>query len=71
MRGAYRSFPLEDLVKEAKQLVATGVKELILVAQETTLYGTDLYGKKQIGTLLDLLNQLDDAGMDSDFILLS
>lgn len=59
MRGAYRSFPLEDLVKEAKQLVSTGVKELILVAQETTLYGTDLYGKKQIGTLLDLLNQLD------------
>ena len=59
MRGSYRSFPIEDLLKEAQILVSAGVKELILVAQETTLYGVDLYGKKQIGSLLDQLNQLE------------
>ncbi|MBP7321265.1 MAG: MiaB/RimO family radical SAM methylthiotransferase, partial [Lachnospiraceae bacterium] len=59
MRGSYRSFPLEELMKEAQKLISNGVKELILVAQETTLYGTDLYGKKQISVLLDQLNQLE------------
>lgn len=43
---------MEDLVQEAKQLVASGVKELILVAQETTLYGVDLYGEKRLPELL-------------------
>ena len=45
IRGPYRSVPMEELLKEAEALVENGVSELILVAQETTLYGTDLYGK--------------------------
>lgn len=52
LRGNYRSFPMERLVKEAEELAEQGVKELILVAQETTLYGTDLYGKKSLHLLL-------------------
>ena len=47
IRGTFRSVPMEDLVEEAKYLVSQGVKELILVAQETTLYGVDLYGEKK------------------------
>ena len=46
------AFPMERLVKEAEELAEQGVKELILVAQETTLYGTDLYGKKSLHLLL-------------------
>ena len=46
VRGNYRSVPMERLIKEAQELADQGVKELILVAQETTLYGKDLYGKK-------------------------
>ncbi len=52
VRGNYRSVPMDDLVCEAKQLVASGVKEIILVAQETTLYGVDLYGEKSLPELL-------------------
>lgn len=52
VRGNYRSIPIESLLEEAKQLVEFGAKELILVAQETTLYGTDLYGKKSLPKLL-------------------
>ncbi|MCR5459877.1 MAG: 30S ribosomal protein S12 methylthiotransferase RimO [Acetatifactor sp.] len=55
VRGGYRSIPMETLVKQAEELAEKGVKELILVAQETTLYGVDLYGKK---TLPELLRQL-------------
>ena len=58
IRGNFRSVPMESLVKEAEELVAQGVKELILVAQETTLYGQDLYGKKSLPQLLDKLNQI-------------
>lgn len=58
VRGSFRSVPLEDLVEEAKALVAGGVKEIILVAQETTLYGKDLYGKKSLPELLHALNQI-------------
>ena len=58
IRGDYRSVPLEELVEQAKELASMGVKELILVAQETTLYGLDLYGKKSLGKLLDELNQI-------------
>ena len=47
VRGRYRSVPLEELVTSAKELVAGGVKELILVAQETTLYGVDLVWRKK------------------------
>ncbi len=58
VRGGYRSVPLEELVAQAKELAADGVKELILVAQETTLYGMDLYGEKSLHRLLDALNQI-------------
>ena len=52
IRGTYRSVPMEELLEEAKYLVSQGVKELILVAQETTLYGVDLYGEKSLHKLL-------------------
>ena len=48
LRGNFRSVPMEALVEEARDLVEQGVKELILVAQETTVYGQDLYGKKSL-----------------------
>ncbi len=59
VRGHYRSVPMEELVEKAKELVKQGVRELILVAQETTLYGMDLYGEKMLHRLLDELNQID------------
>ena len=52
IRGNYRSVPMDRLIKEAKGLAEKGVKELILVAQETTLYGKDLYGEKSLHRLL-------------------
>ena len=52
IRGNFRSVPMERLLKEAQSLVDQGVKELILVAQETTLYGKDLYGEKSLPKLL-------------------
>lgn len=52
VRGDYRSVPMEDLIEEAKQLVDDGVVELMLVAQETTLYGVDIYGEKRLPMLL-------------------
>ena len=58
VRGRYRSFPMEQLLDEAARLAEGGVKELILVAQETTLYGTDLYGEKSLHTLLKKLCQI-------------
>lgn len=55
VRGNYRSVPIESLVEEAQRLAEQGVKELILVAQETTLYGMDLYGQKMLSELLHRL----------------
>ena len=52
IRGNFRSVPMERLLKEAQELADQGVKELILVAQETTLYGKDLYGEKSLHVLL-------------------
>lgn len=52
IRGNFRSVPMERLLKEAEELVEQGVKELILVAQETTLYGKDIYGEKSLHILL-------------------
>lgn len=52
VRGNFRSIPMESLIAEAKQLVEFGAKEIILVAQETTLYGMDLYGEKSLPKLL-------------------
>ena len=59
IRGNYRSVPMEKLIEEAKSLVDQGVKEIILVAQETTLYGVDLYGEKTLPKLLHELNRID------------
>ena len=58
IRGSYRSVPMERLLKEAQDLADQGVKELILVAQETTLYGVDLYGKKSLHILLKKLCEI-------------
>ena len=58
VRGGYRSVPMESLLMEAKELADGGVKELILVAQETTLYGVDLYGRKMLPQLLHELAQI-------------
>lgn len=55
IRGAHRSRPIDELVTEAKQLVAQGVKELILIAQDTTYYGLDLYHRRALDTLLERL----------------
>ena len=55
IRGAYRSVPMDELVKEAEYLADNGVKELIIVAQEITVYGKDLYGEKKLQELLHRL----------------
>lgn len=55
IRGAHRSRPIDDLVSEAKQLVASGVKELIVISQDTTYYGLDLYHRRALGELLNRL----------------
>lgn len=52
IRGSYRSVPMERLLEEAEELAGQGVRELILVAQETTLYGKDIYGEKKLPELL-------------------
>ena len=59
VRGHYRSIPMESLLAEARKLVEFGAKELILVAQETTLYGKDLYGEKSLPRLLHELCKID------------
>ncbi len=58
LRGSYRSVPMEQLEEEARMLAERGVRELILVAQETTLYGVDLYGKKSLPKLLHRLARI-------------
>jgi ribosomal protein S12 methylthiotransferase len=60
LRGNFRSVPMERLVQEAKELAEGGVRELILVAQETTLYGVDLYGEKSLHVLLKKLCEIDE-----------
>ena len=59
VRGNFRSVPMEQLLKEAKELAEGGVKELILVAQETTVYGQDIYGEKSLHRLLKELCKID------------
>lgn len=59
IRGNFRSVPMEQLLKEAKELAEGGVKELILVAQETTVYGQDIYGEKSLHRLLRELCKID------------
>lgn len=60
VRGKYRSVPMENLLAQAEHLVLNGAKELILVAQETTLYGTDLYGEKRLPELLERLSAIEE-----------
>ena len=58
IRGNYRSIPMETIVKEAEELAKQGTKELLLVAQETTLYGVDIYGKKALPELVHELSKI-------------
>ncbi len=58
-RGRYRSVPMERLLKTAEKLAGDGVKELILVAQETTVYGKDIYGEKKLAELLSRLSEVE------------
>ena len=59
IRGPYRSRTVESLIDEAKQLAAQGVKELVLVAQDTTLYGMDIYGRQVLHELLRKLSEIE------------
>lgn len=59
MRGAHKSTPMEELVAQAQQLAAKGVKELILIAQDSTFYGLDLYGKRNLSELLARLSDVN------------
>ncbi len=59
IRGRYRSREMDDIIEEAKNLAEKGVKELIVVAQDTTLYGYDLYGRLALPELLEKLNEID------------
>ena len=59
IRGHYRSFPMEDLLEEARKLAEGGVKELILIAQETTVYDMDCYGRKALPELLTKLCEIE------------
>jgi ribosomal protein S12 methylthiotransferase len=59
IRGQYRSRTMEDILKEAELLVKSGIKELILVAQDTTRYGIDIYGEKKLPELLRRISQIE------------
>ncbi len=62
IRGRYTSIPLEELVSEARFLVSEGVKEMILIAQDLTLYGTDLYGRQMLPELVRQLSAISELG---------
>lgn len=62
LRGEYHSRTIENIVEEAKSLVAKGVTEIVLIAQDTTSYGIDLYGKNLLAKLLEELNNIDGLG---------
>lgn len=59
IRGAHRSVPVEDLVAEAERLAAKGVRELIVIAQDTTYYGLDIYHRRALAELLQKLSEVD------------
>lgn len=59
LRGRFRSRPMEDIIAEAKEMVSLGAKEIILVSQDTTRYGLDLYGKESLAKLLDELCKIE------------
>lgn len=58
IRGAHKSVPMEDVLAEARSLAAEGVKELILIAQDTTYYGLDLYGRRALAELIERLSEI-------------
>lgn len=60
LRGKYKSRPIENIVKEAKELVKKGVTEIILIAQDTSSYGIDLYGKQALPQVLEELNKIEN-----------
>ncbi len=60
LRGKYVSRPIENIVKEAKELASKGVAEIVLIAQDTSSYGIDLYGKQALAKLLQELNKIDE-----------
>ena len=60
IRGKFRSRKMENIISEAKDLAANGVKELILIAQDTTMYGSDIYGKKNLHELLRELSKIEE-----------
>ena len=62
LRGEYHSRTIENIVEEAKELVKKGVAEIVLIAQDTTSYGIDLYGKQALPQLLEELNKIEDLG---------
>jgi len=59
IRGAHHSVPMEDLVEEARSLACEGVRELVLIAQDTTYYGLDLYGRRALAELLQRLSEVE------------
>lgn len=59
IRGRYRSMPMDSLIASAEKLASDGIKELVLVAQETTLYGVDLYGEKKLPEILTKLSEIE------------
>ena len=59
IRGAHKSVPMEKLVEEARSLAADGVKELIIIAQDTTYYGLDIYGRRALAELLNKLSEVE------------
>ncbi|MBQ0126750.1 MAG: 30S ribosomal protein S12 methylthiotransferase RimO [Bacteroidales bacterium] len=59
IRGAHKSVPMEDIIEEAQQLAAAGARELIVIAQDTTYYGLDLYGRRALAELLRKLSQVE------------
>lgn len=61
IRGAHKSVPMEQLMEEARFLVAQGAKELVLIAQDTTYYGLDLYGHRALGELLQKLSEIEEV----------
>lgn len=62
LRGAYHSRTIENIVEEAKALVEKGVTEIVLIAQDTTSYGIDIYGKTSLAKLLEELNKIEGLG---------
>lgn len=62
LRGVYHSRTIENIVEEAKELVSKGVTEIVLVAQDTTSYGIDIYGKLSLAKLLEELNKIEGLG---------